>query len=586
MSFSFSSSAIENLKSQVNIVDVVGRTVPLKRAGSNHKGVCPFHNEKTPSFVVSEQKQIFTCFGCGATGDVIEYVKRYYNLDFAEAVEKLAGEYGIPMEKKGYDENRSIYYQTNKLAAGFFYRSFTERANKGYAYMKRRGITPAVLKKFGIGYADEQWDSLYRYLLSQGIDKKIMVELGLVSEGRNGKCYDKFRNRVIFPIINTGGKVIGFGGRAIDPEDNPKYLNSPESKVFQKKNNLYGLNLSRQSVGKENYIILVEGYMDVIGLYQSGIENVAASLGTALTENQARLIKRYTRDVILSYDADSAGRAAALRGLEILKKEDCKVKVLHVTDGKDPDEYIKKNGKSAFLKLIDGALPYGDYRLESLKAGFDLDRDEDKIDYIRKATREVLSQLSPVEQDIYTKKLAKELKIAESAIKMELLGNDSTEKTHFVQRKEETEELAPDISPVEKTLLRVMLTEESYIERLQQFPEILESDFSRKMYQLLLEEYRQFRRVDINKLLDGLPRADGDRLSEIMDHVIVGGNEEKVFDDCVRTWKQNRLAKEEQRLITLLSMADEEDNQERIRQLTEELMKIQRERKQNQNQNQ
>ena len=584
MSFSFSSSAIENLKSQVNIVDVVGRTVPLKRAGSNHKGVCPFHNEKTPSFVVSEQKQIFTCFGCGATGDVIEYVKRYYNLDFAEAVEKLAGEYGIPMEKKGYDENRSIYYQTNKLAAGFFYRSFTERANKGYAYMKRRGITPAVLKKFGIGYADEQWDSLYRYLLSQGIDKKIMVELGLVSEGRNGKCYDKFRNRVIFPIINTGGKVIGFGGRAIDPEDNPKYLNSPESKVFQKKNNLYGLNLSRQSVGKENYIILVEGYMDVIGLYQSGIENVAASLGTALTENQARLIKRYTRDVILSYDADSAGRAAALRGLEILKKEDCKVKVLHVTDGKDPDEYIKKNGKSAFLKLIDGALPYGDYRLESLKAGFDLDRDEDKIDYIRKATREVLSQLSPVEQDIYTKKLAKELKIAESAIKMELLGNDSTEKTHFVQRKEEAEELAPDISPVEKTLLRVMLTEESYIERLQQFPEILESDFSRKMYQLLLEEYRQFRRVDINKLLDGLPRADGDRLSEIMDHVIVGGNEEKVFDDCVRTWKQNRLAKEEQRLITLLSMADEEDNQEWIRQLTEELMKIQRERKQNQNQ--
>lgn len=584
MSFSFSSSAIENLKSQVNIVDVVGRTVPLKRAGSNHKGVCPFHNEKTPSFVVSEQKQIFTCFGCGATGDVIEYVKRYYNLDFAEAVEKLAGEYGIPMEKKGYDENRSIYYQTNKLAAGFFYRAFTERANKGYAYMKRRGITPAVLKKFGIGYADEQWDSLYRYLLSQGIDKKIMVELGLVSEGRNGKCYDKFRNRVIFPIINTGGKVIGFGGRAIDPEDNPKYLNSPESKVFQKKNNLYGLNLSRQSVGKENYIILVEGYMDVIGLYQSGIENVAASLGTALTENQARLIKRYTRDVILSYDADSAGRAAALRGLEILKKEDCKVKVLHVTDGKDPDEYIKKNGKSAFLKLIDGALPYGDYRLESLKAGFDLDRDEDKIDYIRKATREVLSQLSPVEQDIYTKKLAKELKIAESAIKMELLGNDSNEKTHFVQRKEEAEELAPDISPVEKTLLRVMLTEESYIERLQQFPEILESDFSRKMYQLLLEEYRQFRRVDINKLLDGLPRADGDRLSEIMDHVIVGGNEEKVFDDCVRTWNQNRLAKEEQRLITLLSMADEEDNQERIRQLTEELMKIQRERKQNQNQ--
>lgn len=582
MSFSFSSSAMENLKSQINIVDVVGRTVPLKRAGSNYKGVCPFHNEKTPSFVVSEQKQIFTCFGCGASGDVIEYVKRYYNLEFGEAVDKLAGEYGIVMEKKGYDENRKIYYQVNKLAAGFFYRAFTERANKGYAYMKRRGISPATLKKFGIGYADEQWDSLYRYLLSQGVEKKVMLELGLVSEGKNGRYYDKFRNRVIFPIINTGGKVIGFGGRAIDPEDNPKYLNSPESRVFQKKNNLYGLNLSRQSVGREGYIILVEGYMDVIALYQSGVENVAASLGTALTENQARLIKRYTRDVILSYDADGAGRAAALRGLEILKKEDCKVKVLHVTDGKDPDEYIKKNGKSAFLKLIDGALPYGDYRLAALKTGFDLNKDEDKIDYIRKATREVLSQLSPVEQEIYTKKLSKELKIAESAIKMELLGNDSTEKPHPAQKREEKQEMTPDISPVERTLLRVMLTEESYIQRLQAFPEILESEFAQRMYQLFQEEYSQFHRVDLNKLLDGLPREDGDQLSEIMEHVIVGGNEEQVFEDCIRTWKQGRLAKEEQRLITLLSMADEEDNQERIRELTEQLMKIQRERKQNQ----
>lgn len=583
MSFSFSNSAMENLKNQINIVDVIGRTVPLKRAGSNYKGICPFHNEKTPSFVVSEQKQIFTCFGCGVSGDVIEYVKRYYNLEFSEAVDKLAGEYGITIEKKGGDENRKIYYQVNKMAAGFFYRAFTERANKGYAYMKRRGISPATLKKFGIGYADEQWDSLYRYLLSQGVEKKIMVELGLVSEGKNGRCYDRFRNRVIFPIINTSGKVIGFGGRAIDPEDNPKYLNSPESKVFQKKNNLYGLNLSRQSVGKEGYIILVEGYMDVIALYQSGVENVAASLGTALTENQARLIKRYTRDVILSYDADSAGRAAALRGLEILKKEDCKVKVLHVTDGKDPDEYIKKNGKSAFLKLIDGALPYGDYRLAAIRTGFDLNKDEDKIDYIRKATREVLSQLSPVEQEIYTKKLSKELKIAESAIKMELLGNnDNTEKPHMGKQREEPQEAMPDISPVERTLLRIMLTEESYIQRLAAYPDILESEFARRMYQLFQEEYRQFHRLDLKKLLDGLSREDGDRLSEIMEHVIVGGNEEQVFADCIRTWKQGRLAKEEQRLITLLSMADEEDNQEKIRELTEQLMKIQRERKQNQ----
>lgn len=578
MGFSFLSSTIENLKNQVNIVDVVGRTLPLKRAGSNYKGCCPFHNEKTPSFVVSEQKQIFTCFGCGASGDVIEYVKRYYNLDFSEAVEKIASEEGITIEKHHSNDNREIYYKVNKLAAGFFYRAFTEKANKGYAYMKRRGISPAVLKKFGIGYADEQWDSLYRYLLSQGVDQKIMLELGLVSSGKSGKCYDKFRNRVIFPIINTGGKVIGFGGRAIDPNDNPKYLNSAESKIFQKKNNLYGLNISRQSVGKDGFLILVEGYMDTIALYQSGVENVAASLGTALTENQAKLIKRYTRDVVLSYDADGAGRAAALRGLEILKKEDCKVKVLHVTDGKDPDEYVKKNGKAAFLNLVEGALPYGDYRLESAKAGFDLSRDEDKIDYIKKAT-EILRELSPVEQEIYTKKLAKELKIAEGAIRMELLGNDNTEKPHQPAAAQRQPEAVTEITPIEKTLLKVMLTDDSYIEKAAAYPGIFQSGFAMKVYDILSEEYSRQQFVDVKKIMDNLEESEAEILQDILEQVLVGGSAPQVFDDCIRTWNRARLAREEQRLIALLSLADEEDNQERILTLTDQLMKIQRERK-------
>lgn len=582
---SFSSSTIENLKNQVNIVDVVGRSVPLKRAGANYKGCCPFHNEKTPSFVVSEQKQIFTCFGCGATGDVIEYVKRYYNLDFSEAVEKIAAEEGITVERNVRGDNREIYYKVNKLAANFFYRSFTEKANKGYAYMKRREIAPAILKKFGIGYADEQWDSLYQYLLSQGVDKKIMVELGLVSESK-GKCYDKFRNRVIFPIINTSGKVIGFGGRAIDSSDNPKYLNSPESKIFQKKNNLYGLNISRQSVGKENFIILVEGYMDVIALYQSGVENVAASLGTALTENQAKLIKRYTKDVVLSYDADNAGRAAALRGLEILKKEDCKVKVLHVTDGKDPDEYVKKNGKAAFLKLIDGALPYGDYRLESAKVGFDLSQDEDKIDYMKKAI-DILRQMSPVEQEIYIKKVSKDLKIAEGAIRMELLGNANTQQAQQrsipvrEQRSHQEEAEKAELTPIEKTLLKVLLTEERYIERLADYPGILESEFALKIYSLLEERYAHHHFIDLNQIMDGLSDEDAAALQEILNHVVVG-NEEQVFDDCIRTWNHERLTREEQKLLTLLSMADENDNQDRIIELTDQLMKVQRELKKQQ----
>lgn len=584
MGFSFSSSTIENIKNQVNIVDVVGRCVPLKRAGSNYKGCCPFHNEKTPSFVVSEQKQIFTCFGCGASGDVIEFVKRYYNLDFADAVEKIASEEGITLERRQSHDNREIYYKVNKMAANYFYRAFTEQANRGYAYMKRRGISPAVLKKFGIGYADREWDSLYRYLQSQGVDKKIMVELGLVSEGKNGKCYDKFRDRVIFPIINTSGRVIGFGGRAVSPEDNPKYLNSPESKIFQKKNNLYGLNISRQNVGKDGFIILVEGYMDTIALYQSGVQNVAASLGTALTENQAKLIKRYTGDVILSYDADSAGRAAALRGLEILKKEDCRVRVLHVTDGKDPDEYVKKYGREAFLRLIDDALPYGDYRLAAARTGFDLSKDADKIDYMKKAVM-ILQDLSPVEQDIYITKLSKDLKIAEGAIRMEISGDSNNggeirkQPLHSREAAHGEELQTAEITPIERTLLKVMLTDESFIEKGSRYPEVFRSPFAVKIYDILSEEYKEHKSVDINRILDGLSAEEADLLTEICDHVIVGGSAEQVFDECIGSWNSMRLAEEEKRLIMLLSMAEEEDNQERIINLTEQLMKIQRERK-------
>lgn len=226
-------ASIDELKSRINIVDEVAKVVDLKRAGANYKGCCPFHNEKTPSFVVSEQKQIFTCFGCGESGNVIKFTQRYYNLDFAEAVEKLAKENGITIQIGGReDKDRERYYEINRDAARFFYRSFTQAQNPGYSYMKKRGIEDAVLKKFGIGYADEEWDSLYRYFKEKGVEEKILLELGLISESK-GRYYDKFRNRVMFPIINTSGKVIGFGGRAIG-DAQPKYLNSPENRVFQK----------------------------------------------------------------------------------------------------------------------------------------------------------------------------------------------------------------------------------------------------------------------------------------------------------------------------------------------------------------
>ena len=577
MGLSFNNSTIEDLKSQINIVDVVGRVVALKRAGANHKGVCPFHNEKTPSFVVSEQKQIFTCFGCGASGDVIKFTQRYYNLDFNEAVDKLAGEYGITIKRSSFGEDREKYYEINKEAARFFYRAFTEEKNAGYTYMKNRGLDDAILKKFGIGYADEKWDSLYTYFKNKGVDEKILLELGLISESK-GKYYDKFRNRVMFPIINTSGKVIGFGGRAIG-DDNPKYLNSPENKVFQKKNNLYALNTTKQDIGKDGYAILVEGYMDAISLYQGGVRNVAASLGTALTENQTKLLKRYTKSVVLSYDADAAGQNAAMRGIEILNKEDCKVRVLHVTDGKDPDEFIKKNGREAFLKLIDGALPYIDYKLNFIQKDMDLNTDEGKIDYI-KAAAGILKELSPVEADVYIRKLSKTLRIAEGAIKMEIMGNTtggSRNSQPTVQRSHRAEEVQEEMSSLEANILKTLLMNPQLTEKLLDYSEIMSSAPARKVTDILFELYGLNGDFHMNQLTDRLEPEESEQLIRNLNNIVIAGNEEQVFEECVNTWQIQRLTAREQDLITRLSLADEENNTDVIRQLTLELMEVQKE---------
>ena len=574
MSFSFSKEAIEDLKSQIDIVDVVGRSVQLKRAGANFKGNCPFHNEKTPSFVVSPQKQIYTCFGCGASGNAISFTMQYYNLAFNEAVEKLAGEYGITLKKNERNDDREKYYDINREAARFFYKAMTESKNPGYTYMQKRGISDAIIKKFGLGYADASWDSLYKHFKSKGVSEKILVELGLLSE-KDGRYYDKFRDRVIFPIINTSGKVIGFGGRALSNEVMPKYLNSPENKVFQKKNNLYALNITRQDIGKEGHGIIVEGYMDVISLYQSGVRNVAASLGTALTENQAKLINRYTKNIVLSYDADVAGQKAALRGIDVLRQENCKVKVLHVTDGKDPDEYIKKNGKDAFQKLVINAMPYIDYKLEAYKRGLNLATEEGKLDYMKRIT-EVLKELGPVEADLYIKKIAKNIGIAEGAIKMEILGDNKEAKpiARPVNRPE-AEEVPLEISSLEATLLKCVFTEPHLVEQLLTEDDIFRSYMSSKIINIIYELYGLNNDFNLSQVTDRLDPKESEKLEESLDKVVVSGNTEEIMKECINSWRINNLQRQERKILDMLSLADEEDNSDTIRELTVKLMEIQ-----------
>lgn len=567
---------VDEIKSRCNIVDVVGRVVSLKKAGSSYKGRCPFHNEKTPSFVVSETKQIYTCFGCGATGDVISFVEQYYQLDFMQAVEKLADEYGIVIQK-GFrkSENKEEAYTINREAAKFFFRAFRQEACPGYHYMKERGMEPETLNKFGIGYADEKWDSLYQYLTNLGFKEEKLMELGLISHSK-GKYYDKFRNRVMFPIINTSGKIIGFGGRIIG-DGNPKYLNSQESSVFLKKNNLYGLNITRQEIHKEDRAILVEGYMDVISLYQSGVRNVSASLGTALTENQAKLLKRYTDNVILSYDADQAGINAALRGLDILHREGCRVKVLHVSDGKDPDEFVKKNGKDAFLRLADKALPFADYKLSLLRKEFDLDSTEGRVDFLKKAAA-VLRELSPVEADIYIKKLAEETKISEGAIRLETNGNNSAKRASggYSAGRKETDRPRETITALEKNIIKLILQSSGYYPKIVPYEQsAFTTTCGQNIYKEIKELYEENEELDVRKLADALEPSDEQALQGIMENVRLAHKEEQIFDDCVRAIRRRELVRREQELIMQLSIADEENNTELVTALTQELMNIQ-----------
>ena len=345
-------------------------------------------------------------------------MQEYYKLPFMEAVEKLAAENGIKLPERrssGPKIDYDKYHGINAKAARFFYNNLGTKGNKGLAYLKKRGLSKETITAFGLGYAPASGTALVDHLRSEGVSDDDMLKLGLANNGKNG-LYDKFRDRVMFPIISTQDKVIGFGGRAI-ADIKPKYLNSPESEIFLKKNNLFGLNLTKKEIDREGRAIIVEGYMDMISLYQNGVKNVAASLGTALTVNQARLLCRYSKNIVLSYDSDSAGINAALRGIDVIIAAGGKPRVMHVTDGKDPDDFIRVHGKDAFIRLADNAMPATDYKLRLAKRGFDLSDDMDVLDYIERVVP-ILRELGPVELDIYARKLSEEFGVSESAIMM------------------------------------------------------------------------------------------------------------------------------------------------------------------------
>ncbi|SHI63178.1 DNA primase [Clostridium amylolyticum] len=465
-----SDELIQQIKDQNDIVDVISESVRLKKAGRNYIGLCPFHNEKSPSFSVSTQKQIYKCFGCGEAGNVITFIMKNKNFNFIEALEYLANRVNIEFiqtdEDKQNKNEKDLLYKLNIDAAKFFFQNL--KANKkANEYFLGRGITQNTINKFGLGYSLDSWRSLLNYLKNKGYKEKDIEVNGLIIKSEKGNYYDRFRNRVMFPVFDYRGKVIGFGGRVLE-DTKPKYLNSPEGPIFSKGIHLYGLNFAIKKDNESRTLIIVEGYMDCIALHQYGITNAVASLGTALTLQQAKLLKRYADKVIISYDADLAGQMATLRGLDILRKVGLDVRVLTVPKGKDPDEFIRSNGVDAFQKLINEALPLIDYRLKKAKDGIDFNQSSMLIKYAKRVT-EILAELNPIEKDVYVKKISEDTGIREQAV-YDLLGNELTK--NFSEGNEMNNMeinghklyIEPAYMKAERALLKIMSSRDEYLE--------------------------------------------------------------------------------------------------------------------------
>lgn len=412
---------IQELLQRNSIIDVVSGHVHLKRHGRIYKGLCPFHSEKTPSFTVYPDTQSYYCFGCGAGGDVISFTKEINGFTYLEAVKMLAQQSGMPLpdEDDKLSRLKSRIYEMNRLAARYFHANLnSEKGKNARIYLRHRRLSDKTIVNFGIGYASDGWQDLTNYLKSKGYTEDELVSAYLAARSSKGNIYDIFRDRIIFPIIDLRGNVIAFGGRRMGDEGGPKYLNSGDTPVFKKSNGLFALNIAKKT-GKETFI-LAEGYMDVISLHQAGFSNAIATLGTALTSQQAKLIADYAKNIVIAYDSDEAGQKATRRAMEIFSKEDVAVSVIQMDGAKDPDEYIKKFGRNSFENLIEKANSALDFELHKLKNQYDIKDTQGRIDYLTKAC-DILAKIpSPVLQDVYCSRLSEETNADKASIKLQL----------------------------------------------------------------------------------------------------------------------------------------------------------------------
>lgn len=556
-----SDSFLQELKMKTDIEDVISTYVTLKRRDATLVGLCPFHNEKTPSFTVYPATQSFYCFGCGAGGDAITFVKKIENLDYLDAVKTLALRAGLQMPQEGFDDSlskrRRRILEMNREAARFYHSVLLSPEGKvGYDYYIGRALSAATINHFGLGFAPNQWDALLKHMRAKGYQPAELVDAGLARKGQKG-YYDNFRNRVMTPIIDVRGNVIAFGGRVLD-DSKPKYINTGDTLVYKKTNELFALNFAKDS--KEDALILCEGYMDVIAMHQAGFTNAVAGCGTALTTEQVRLISRYAKEVILTYDADEAGQKALQKAMTLFDQTDVKVRIPALVGGKDPDEIIRTYGRDKFKGMLEGASNETEFRLLALRRQYNLATTQGKIDFIGGALQ-ILATLPPVEQDLYVSRLSEELGVERQNMKVQLQdlvarqGNrrEKREFNRIVQenmRKTARETMATDAS------LRKLRAEDRLISLLLRYPDCsrlckdfdpqwLTPGFAQRVFTLILQRLENGDGTELMDLRDRLTDDEMGRLSGIIARGGESADAKQEFSDCLQIIRAEQQKKQE-----------------------------------------
>ena len=585
----YSDELIEEIRSSNDIVDVISKYVTLKRSGRNFFGLCPFHKEKSPSFAVSPDKQIFHCFGCGAGGNVIHFISKIEGLDFKDTLELLANRVNIELPTLDNLEDdktarlKSKVYEINKIAAEFYHENLYKPTSKiAQEYIKKRKLDNRTLKAFLIGYAGN-FNELYLLLKQKGYTEEEMLASSLVKRTENGGYMDSFRKRLMFPIQDVRERVIAFGGRVLD-DSKPKYINSPENIVYSKGRNLFGLNVAKKHDTKK--IVIVEGYMDAISLYQRGITNVVASLGTAMTEAQGRLLRRYSEQVILGYDADGAGQAAILRGMEILQNLGCDIRVLQIEGAKDPDEYVLKYGPERFQKCVDNAISLVEFKVKVLLKELNIENTNDKIKFLNEIAKILAKVTNQMEREIYVDKIAKEYKISKEAIYAEVnklmykdnQGSKKLEKrvVTMVPKEEKGNSVSEAVLKRENLVIYLLINE--YSKCYEKIKNLITLDYIQDdtNKQILKKMYEEFEKGNSNtsQLLDWFQDEKViSHITEIMagDFEITDVN--KAIDDLISIYEKEKLISRRNEILKKLESVSEAGSEE-VKELEKELNDI------------